>query len=125
MDKQIKKEIERLQVYLTESKKEVTIKDKDLKDVKVLLGVKESVEQIQKDGDIITLQIDQLDESLKLFQTNKLSKDSQMKSLTKISRDWTDLRKLARDVKKEIAPNVAQEQSKNEASIKKLEDDIT
>jgi len=41
MDKHIKKELERLTTLMTESKKELNTKDKDLKDVKVLLQVKE------------------------------------------------------------------------------------
>jgi len=47
------------------------IKDKDLKDVKVLLSIKETTEGIIKNTDKYTLEIDQLDESLKLFHKNK------------------------------------------------------
>jgi len=76
MDRHIKKELDRLTTQMTESKKELNTKDKDMKDVKALLKVKEHVESTQRDTDLITLNIDQLDESLKLFQANKLSKDS-------------------------------------------------
>jgi hypothetical protein len=61
---------------MTESKKEITTKDKDLKNVKVLLKIKENVEKTQKDADKITLEIDQLDESLKLFTAKKMTKDA-------------------------------------------------
>lgn len=44
MDKQIKKELERLQSFMADSKKEIATGDKDLKNVKVLLKVKEKVE---------------------------------------------------------------------------------
>lgn len=67
MDRHIKKELERLTALMTDNKKELNTKDKDLKDVKALLKVKENVEQTIKDTDLITLNIDQLDESLKLF----------------------------------------------------------
>ena len=67
MDRHIKKELERLTNLMTDSKRELTVKDKDLKDVKVLLKVKEFVEETQANTDLITLNIDQLDESLKLF----------------------------------------------------------
>ena len=110
---------------MLDSKKEIVTKDKDLKDVKVLLNVKERVEHTQKETDAITLQIDQLDESLKLFQANKLSKDSQLKALMKLSKDWIDLKKICKDTKKEIAPIVAQEKDKNNFNIKRLEEDIT
>jgi len=58
MDRQIKKELERLQNHMHDTKKEITTKDKDLNDVKNLLGVKESVENTQNQTDNITLQID-------------------------------------------------------------------
>lgn len=45
MDRHIKKELERLTNMMAESKKELNTKDKDLKDVKALLKVKENVEQ--------------------------------------------------------------------------------
>ena len=79
MDRHIKKELDRLTSMMGDSKKELNTKDKDLKDVKALLKVKVNVEQTIQDTDLITLNIDQLDESLKLFQTAKLAKDNQIK----------------------------------------------
>jgi hypothetical protein len=76
MDKHIKKELERLTNLMSETKKELTTKDKDLKDVKALLKVKEHVEETQANTDLITLNIDQLEESLKLFSAARLSKDT-------------------------------------------------
>ena len=55
MQKTVQKELERLQQNLTENKKSIITKDKDLKDVKVLLNVKSLVEETQKQTDIITL----------------------------------------------------------------------
>jgi len=52
---------------LTENKKAIVTKDKDLKDVKVLLNVKQEVEDTMKKVDKITLQIDQLEETIKCF----------------------------------------------------------
>jgi len=51
MDKHIKKELERLTNMMGDSKKELNTKDKDLKDVKALLRVKEHVEETMKDSD--------------------------------------------------------------------------
>ena len=75
MDKHIKKELERLTNLMNDNKRELNTKDKDLKDVKALLKVKENVEVTNRDTDLITLNIDQLEESLKLFQSAKLAKD--------------------------------------------------
>lgn len=58
MDRHIKKELERLTNLMTDSKKELNTKDKEMKDVKVLLKIKEHVESTQKDTDLITLNID-------------------------------------------------------------------
>ena len=52
---------------MTLTKKDVNTKDKDMKDVKQLLGVKETVEGIVNNSNNTTLSIDQLDEALLLF----------------------------------------------------------
>ena len=44
-----------------------TVKDKDLADVKVLISVKDNVESVQNNGESIMLQLDQLDESIKVL----------------------------------------------------------
>lgn len=67
MERHVKKECERLLTSLTETKKATITKDKDLKDVKALLHVKGKVEETIKNTDIITLEIDQLEESIKVF----------------------------------------------------------
>lgn len=125
MAEQIAKQIVSLQATMTDSKREIHTKDKNLSEVKVLLSVKEKVEHTQKNTDNITLLIDQLDESLKLFQLAKLSKDPQLKALVKINKDWVDLKKIAKDTKKEIAPLVQQENDRNKGNIKQLEEKIT
>jgi len=67
MERHVKKECERLLSSLTETKKATITKDKDLKDVKALLHVKGKVEDTIKNTDGITLEIDQLEESIKVF----------------------------------------------------------
>jgi hypothetical protein len=125
MDRHIKKELDRLTNLMNDTKKELNIKEINLKDVKNLLRVKEHVESTQANTDVITLNIDQLDESLKLFQTNKLTKDVQLKGFTAINKNWGEVKKLCKETKKEIAPLVAQENDKNSHNIKRLEEDIT
>jgi dynein heavy chain len=125
LDKHIKKELERLQGNMTESKKEITTKDKDLKNVKALLKIKENVEKTQKCTDEITLEIDQLDEAIKLFTSKKLVKEGPGKAFEKINKGWNELKKLTKDVSKEIASHVSQENDRNNMNIKKLEESIT
>jgi hypothetical protein len=45
----------------------------------VLTKVMENTRMVDDQKDSITLQIDQLDETIKLFQANKLIKDNQVK----------------------------------------------
>lgn len=91
MDKHIKKELERLTNSLGDRKKSCRKDDKDIKDVKVLLGVKEATESVIKHTPTIQLEIDQLEESLKLFQSHKLVKDSQMKAFNNCQKAWVEL----------------------------------
>jgi hypothetical protein len=46
MDKYLKKELDRLNNYMVDSKKEIMTKDKDLKEVKALLKVKDNVDSV-------------------------------------------------------------------------------
>jgi len=119
LERHIKAEITRLQTLMTESKRDVNTKDKDLKDVKQLLSVKETIESIQKNTDVITLNIDQLDEALLLFQNNKMPKiENHIKNYNKVNKEWKELKDIQKSVKKEIAPMVAQEADKNTHNIK-------
>jgi hypothetical protein len=70
-----------LSTDLGDFKSNINTKDgkKDLKDVKVLTKVMENTKKVDKEKDNITLQIDQLDETIKLFQANKMIKDNQVK----------------------------------------------
>jgi hypothetical protein len=52
--------IENLQNFMRETTEGVNIKEKDLSEVKTLLGVKESVEVVTLQNDDIMLQLDQL-----------------------------------------------------------------
>jgi pyridoxine 5'-phosphate synthase PdxJ len=114
LERHIKAEMARLQTLMSESKRDVNTKDKDLKDVKQLLNVKETIESIQKNTDVITLNIDQLDEALMMFQTNKMPKiENHIKNYNKVNKDWKELKDIQKSIKKEIAPLVAEEANKN------------
>jgi pyridoxine 5'-phosphate synthase PdxJ len=107
MERQMKSEITRLQAQMTENKKASNTKDKDLKDVKQLLSVKETIERIAKNTDSINLHIDQLDETILMFQKNKMPKiENHIKNYNKVNKDWKDLKDIQKTIKKEIAPLV-------------------
>ena len=67
MPKHVLKQIENLQEYMKSTTSGATVKDKDLSDVKTLIGVKDNVESVQNNGESITLQLDQLDEAIKVL----------------------------------------------------------
>lgn len=48
----------------------------------------ENTKLVKSEEDSITLQIDQLDETIKALQAQKLVKDTQVKQYTKIGKDW-------------------------------------
>ena len=89
------------------------VSDKDLADVKVLIAVKDCVEAVQNQGEDITLQLDQLDESLKVLVAHSMVKDKEVKQSKKLFDEWGNLKKLAKETKKEIAGLVDTEAKKN------------
>jgi len=120
-----KEEVGRLTEYMSAKEKAINLKDKDLKNVKSLLGVKTEVENGMAKNDDVTLQIDQLQETMDLFTMNKInaSKDANMK-YNKLNGQWTNIKKISKEVMKTIKPLVAQENDINNQNIKKLEEDI-
>ena len=99
-------------------------KDKDLTDVKTLISVKDCMETVYTRNEETTLLLDQLDESLKFLQTHGISKDKEMKQTKKLFDEWTSLKKLSKDVKKEIAPLCDQESKRNVATINRHEEEL-
>jgi gas vesicle protein len=55
----------------------------------------------------------------------KKIKETDQKSFMNINKNWSDVKKLAKDVKKEIQPLVDIEKDNNNKKIKTLEDEIT
>jgi len=55
MDKYIKRQLEGIQNEINDNKKEINTKDKDLKDVKALLRIKEKVESTVTSVESVTL----------------------------------------------------------------------
>lgn len=68
--------------------------------------------------------LDQLDESLKYLAINGNQRDKEIKNTTKLFSEWTSLKKLAKDTKKEISHQVENETKKNATNISKLETDL-
>ena len=85
------------------------ISDKDLSEIKTLIGVVDSVKQVQAQTDSVMLQLDQLEETLNFLSVKGLAKDSQIKQTKKLFEDWVNLKKLAKDIHKEITPLVQTE----------------
>lgn len=123
--KHVAKSIETKQSFFKETIAGATIKDpKDLEVVKTLIAVKDCVDEVAKQEKAITLQLDQLEESLRLMSTHGISKETQIKNCKRLFDEWTNLKKIAKETKKSITPLVNQEKGKNSVLIGKLEEDL-
>lgn len=89
-----------------------------------MIAVKDHVDSVSTRNDEIILRMDCVDESIKCFIAHEFSKDNQAKQIKKLFDEWTQLKKLAKDIKKEISPMVQNEKEKNNNNIKKLEEDL-
>ena len=124
LPKYVTKVIEQSQSFMKESSHSANTKDKDLTEIMSLLGVVDAVNTVHVKQDAMMLQLDQLEETLNFLATKNLAKDSQVKQSKKLFDDWVSLKKLAKDIKKEITPIVASETQKNNVQIGKLEDEL-
>ena len=106
-----------LQKFMKETQAGASVKDKDIDDVKVLIGVKDSMESIFLQNDQTTLILDQLDESLKFLAGNGINKEKEAKQTKKLFDEWASLKKLAKEVKKEIAKKVDDQSKTNKFAI--------
>ena len=124
MVKYISSGLEELHSFILESTKGAQTKDKNIQDVKTLISVKDYVDTVFAQTEEIILKLDCLEESLKMFQEHGIAKDSQVKQIKKLSDEFVNLRKLAKDIRKEITPMVQAEKEKTTNMIKKFEEDL-
>lgn len=68
MAKYIAGGLEDMNNFIQDTKKGSVTKDKNLQDVKILIGIKDCVEQVFNQKEEIVLKLDCLDESLRMFQ---------------------------------------------------------
>lgn len=124
MGKYIANELEAIHAFLGDTSKGASTKEKNIQDVKTLISVKDSVDSVFNLNDEIVLRLDCLDESLRMFAEHQIAKDSQLKSIKKLFDEWTQLKKLAKDIRKEISPLINNENEKTVTMIKKFEEDL-
>lgn len=124
LPKYVAKTIEQTQNWMKETQANANTKDKNLEDIKQLISVFDSVGSVMENTDVMMLTLDQLEETLALLASQNMGKDSQVKQTKKLFDEWANLKKLAKDVKKEINPLVIQETGKNNNNITKLEEDL-
>ena len=76
MNKYLSSGLEEIYSFISETTKGSATKEKNLVDTKVLISVKDNVDSVFNLRDEIVLKLDCLDESLKMFVLNEISKDS-------------------------------------------------
>ena len=124
MVKYIQEQIAKVKQNFEETTEGAKLADKDLSEVKTLIGVKDCVEHVQNETKTITLGLDQLHESLQYLSQNGVSKDKEAKQVRKLFEEWTQLKKIARETSKEIQPLVENESKKNMTTITKFEESL-
>jgi hypothetical protein len=124
LPKYVARTIDATQTWMKETQSNANTKDKNLEDIKVLISVFDSVGSVMENQETMMLQLDQLEETLNLLASQNMAKDSQIKQTKKLFDEWTNIKKLAKDTRKEITPLVAQETAKNNNAITKLEEDL-
>ena len=124
MEKHIKSSLEELHTFIVEATKGAQTKDKNILDVKTLISVKDYVDSVYNKNDEIILKLDCLEETLRMFSERGHPKDAQVKQSKKLVDEFNNLKKLAKDIRKEITPLVQSEKEKTTNQIKKLEEDL-
>jgi len=112
MEKYIKSSLEELHTFILEATKGAQTKDKNIQDVKTLISVKDYVDSVYNKNDEIILKLDCLEETLKMFSERGHPKDAQVKQSKKLVDEFNNLKKLAKDIRKEITPLVQSEKEK-------------
>jgi hypothetical protein len=67
MGKYIVSQLDEIHTYLSETQKGGSTKDKNINDVKTLIGIKDNIDTVFANNDEIILKLDIIDESLKMF----------------------------------------------------------
>lgn len=99
--------MEEIHNFIGETQKGASTKDKNIQnEVKQLIVVKDHIDSVTLKNDEIVLKLDCVDESIKCFIAHEFNKDSQSKQIKKLFDEWAHLKKLAKDIKKEISPLV-------------------
>jgi len=112
MEKHLKSGLDELHNFIVETTKGAQTKDKNINDVKTLISVKDYVDSVYNKNDEIILKLDCLEEALRMFADKGHPKDGQVKQSKKLVDEFNNLKKLAKDIRKEITPLVQGEKDK-------------
>jgi dynein heavy chain, axonemal len=126
VEKMVKHQLEHMKQWMDEKTEGCSItQEKDVENnVKNLIVMKDHVDEVVTKNERTILDLDQLDEQLKKLQKDGGSKDSQLKQVKKLFDNYSHLKKVAKETKKNIEPFVENETGKNQNVIKRHEDAI-
>ena len=114
-----------LEGFISNTQEGINIKGKQVQeDVKQLLKVKKHTEEVEEKGDMVVLKMDEITESLNMFEKENNSREGDARKLKKLTESWGGLQKKAKEVKKDIAPNVATESDKCKSLIRNFEEEL-
>ena len=110
--------------FITDSRNNINIKNKDISDVKELLEVKENLGLIDEKKDEILLTIDIIEQCLKMLAKYDIPKDSELSRTKKSKEEWFNLQKMAVTVEKDISNPVKTEAAKTNENLQKFEESL-
>ena len=114
-----------LETFISSTADGINIKGKQVsEDVKQLLKIKKHIEEVEERGDFVVLKMDEITESLNMFERENNSREVESRKLKKLAENWGGLQKKAKEVKKDIAPNVATESDKCKGQIRNFEEEL-
>lgn len=114
-----------LEGFISSTQEGINIKGKQVNDdVKQLLKVKKHTEEVEERGDHVVLKMDEITESLSMFESQDNNREGDSRKLKKLQENWGGLQKKAKEVKKDIAPTVATESDKSKSQIRNFEEEL-
>lgn len=114
-----------LEHFIQATQDGITIKNKAFsEDVRGLLKIKGHIEDVESQADHVLLKMDELNETLNMFERMDIHKETEHRKLRRLIDSWVSLQKQAREAKKDIAPAVNTESEKTKQQIKNFEEEL-
>lgn len=125
MSSLISSSITELEKFIKTSNEDINLKNKDCtNNVEELLGVKTTLNNVEKQYDSKILKLDELDEILKRFEKDGIPRMGDVNRRNKSEANLKSLNKECKETKKEITSSIGIQTDVCKKRIKDFEDDL-